>query len=157
MQKFTVKIKSQKEDENGKVATVTNEYLVKAVNYGEAEIVAYKLGEENTKFGFIVEAITKASFTEIFEYDEEHSWFKAKVAYDLMDENTGKTKTVSLPILVNAETLSGAVSCIHKEYEHVLATFRIQNVSETGIEDIIEANTYLEGREPDSKDLDDLL
>lgn len=157
MQKFTVKIKSQKEDETGKIATVTSEYLVKAVNYGEAEVVAYKLGEQNCKFGFLVEAITKATYKEIFGYDESHTWFKAKVSHVLLDEASGKEKTVAIPILVNAETLSGAVDSIHSEYAQILSTFRIQNVCETAIEDIIEANTFLSGQEPEKDDFDKYL
>ena len=93
---FECKVKYDKTMENGLVKTVTEPYLVDAVNFTEAErrfideIQPFMTGE------FTVTDIRRARLSEVVEsidLTDDH-WYKARIAYITLDEKKGVEKRV---------------------------------------------------------------
>ena len=106
---FEVKVKMQKTQEDGTQKKVTEQYVVEAATFGEAErritgsLKPYIEGE------FDVTDIKIAGYSKIVNGDENaDKYFKAKVTFVALDETTGKEKKTSELYLVQSETLESA-------------------------------------------------
>ncbi len=65
---FNTKIKYKLEDDQGKLKTITEEYLVDAVNFTEAEArITQHLSDSMGEF--TVEKVTKTKIIEVINYD----------------------------------------------------------------------------------------
>ena len=91
---FETKIKYDKMMENGIMKTVSEQYVVDALSFTEAEnqiieeMSAYISGE------FKITNISETAYKEIFFSDDEMAdkWYKAKLAFITIDEKTEKEK-----------------------------------------------------------------
>ncbi len=63
-------VKYIKEDENGKVKKVSEQYLIEALSFAEAEINFYKFLEEAIP-DFSVKTLTESGINDVFEYEED--------------------------------------------------------------------------------------
>lgn len=139
MQKwFECSLKYDKVMENGKEKKVTELYLVDALSITEAEA---RLIEEMTPFisgEFQCKGIKEAKYSEIFFSEEESAdrYFKCKLLFITLDEKSGKEKTTSTQILVQAADLRDAVGKLDEDMKGTMADYRIASVSETKIMDV---------------------
>lgn len=139
MQKwFECSLKYDKVMENGKEKKVTELYLVDALSITEAEA---RLIEEMTPFisgEFQCKGIKEAKYSEIFFSEEESAdrYFKCKLLFITLDEKSGKEKTTSTQILVQAADLRDAVGKLDEGMKGTMADYRIASVSETKIMDV---------------------
>jgi hypothetical protein len=83
---FTCKIKYQQEQENGKIAKISESYLIDAVSYTEAEARIYQELGSIIRGEFQVTAITQSRIVDIFHYDDNDVWYQCKVTYMVADE-----------------------------------------------------------------------
>ena len=127
--------------ENGTAKRVTESYLVDALSFAEAEarilreVTAYVRGEFN------VSAVKKSNVQEIFrnkiEYEDEQKWYKAKVAFITLDENTMSEKRTIAVYMVQApdfhNALENFIECMKKE---TMEDFMIVGIEETTILDV---------------------
>lgn len=139
MQKcFECSLKYEKTMENGKEKKVTELYLVDALSITEAEA---RLIEEMTPFisgEFQCKGIKEAKYSEIFFSKEVTAdrYFKCKLLFITLDEKSGKEKTTSTQILVQAADLRDAVKKLDEGMKGTMADYRIASVSETKIMDV---------------------
>lgn len=139
MQKwFECSLKYDKVMENGKEKKVTELYLVDALSITEAEA---RLIEEMTPFisgEFQCKGIKEAKYSEIFFSEEVTAdrYFKCKLLFITLDEKSGKEKTTSTQILVQAADLRDAVKKLDEGMKGTMADYRIASVSETKIMDV---------------------
>ena len=92
---FICKVKYQKTDEDGRQTMVTEPYLIDAVSFTEAEARAFeKLGEE-LPGEFKVTNVSKSNITEIVPNEMAYDWYKCKVSFVMLDEDSGKEKKVN--------------------------------------------------------------
>ena len=92
---FETKIKYEKTMEDGLTKKVTEQYVVDALSFTEAE---RRIIEEMTNYisgAFDVADIKKATYKEIFFSDAEMAdrWYKAKLQFITIDEKTEKEKS----------------------------------------------------------------
>ena len=132
---FEVKVKMQKTQEDGTQKKVTEQYVVEAVTFGEAERRITECLKPYIEGEFDVTDIKIAGYVQIVSGDENaDKYFKAKVSFLTLDETTGKEKKTSELYLVQSETLESAES----DVSHYLndSNTTISSISETSILDV---------------------
>lgn len=134
---FECKVKYVKMQEDGKEKKVSEQYVVSACSFGEAEkritesLSAYIQGE------FDVTDIKIASFGEIIDgTGDGDKFFKAKVSFVTLDETTGKEKKTSEQYLVQSDTLESAESDVKSFLND--GNTAISSISETVILDVFQ-------------------
>ena len=89
---FLCKVKYAKETEEGLLKSISEQYLVDAVSFTEAEAILYdKLGSQ-IRGDFQVSGISKSNIVDVFFYDDADIWYKCKVTYLIADGDNGKEK-----------------------------------------------------------------
>ena len=127
--------------ENGTTKRVTESYLVDALSFAEAEariikeVTPYICGE------FSVSAVKKSNVQEIFrdkvQYECEKKWYKAKVAFITLDENTNSEKRTTAVYMVQAPDFHNALeNFIEGMMKETMADFVIVGIEETTILDV---------------------
>lgn len=137
---FECKIRYEKVMEDGLQKKVTEQYVVDALSFSEAEqriieeMSAYISGE------FEVTDVKKAQYKEVFfsDADLEDRYYKAKLAFITIDEKTEKEKRSNVTYLVQAATLDGAVKNINEVMDGTMIDYEKSNIAETKIIDVFE-------------------
>ena len=132
---FEVKVKMQKTQEDGTQKKVSEQYVVEAATFGEAERRITECLKPYIEGEFDVTDIKIAGYVQIVNGDENaDKYFKAKVAFVALDETTGKEKKTSELYLVQSETLESAESDVKTFLNDGNTT--ISSISETAILDV---------------------
>ena len=137
---FLCKIRYEKTMEDGLQKKVTEQYVVDAVSFTEAEariteqMASYISGE------FEVAEIDRCVWNEVFfsENAEADKWYKAKLQFITIDEKTEKEKKTSVYYLVQAESFEAARQNIDEVMAGSMLDYVISSVSETKIIDVFE-------------------
>ena len=137
---FETKIKYEKTMEDGLTKKVTEQYVVDALSFTEAE---RRIIEEMTNYisgAFDVADIKKATYKEIFfsENDNDDRWYKAKLQFITIDEKTEKEKRSNVYYLVQAATFQGAVKNIDQVMGGTMIDYVIASLAETQLMDVFE-------------------
>lgn len=137
---FECKIRFEKIMEDGMQKRVTENYVVDALSFSEAE---ERIIEEMSSYisgEFDVTDIKKAAYKEIFFADQDTAdkWYKAKLQFITIDEKTDKEKRSTVTYLVNAGSFNGAVKNIEEVMGGTMIDYVIASVSETTIMDVYE-------------------
>lgn len=133
---FLAKIKYAKENEQGLLKDVTEQYLVDAVSFTECETIIHKKVGEYIRGDFQIVSIARSSFVETFFYEDSDVWWKCKMRYLVCDANSGKEKIVNQLHLVTAEDAKQAYDRIHESMSNMLVSFTIPEVVKTEILDV---------------------
>ena len=132
---FEVKVKMQKTQEDGTQKKVTEQYVVEAATFGEAERRITECLKPYIEGEFDVTDIKIAGYSQIVGGDENaDKYFKAKVTFVALDETTGKEKKTSELYLVQSETLESAESDVKSYLNDGNTT--ISSIAETAILDV---------------------
>ena len=136
---FEVKVKMQKTQEDGTQKKVTEQYVVEAATFGEAERRITECLKPYIEGEFDVTDIKIAGYSQIVGGDENaDKFFKAKVTFVALDETTGKEKKTSELYLVQSETLESAESDVKNYLNDGNTT--ISSIAETVILDVFTLN-----------------
>lgn len=130
---YEVKIQYQEMQEDGKEKKVTEQYVVEALSFTEAET---RIIEEMTpyisgEFDVVSEKI--APFNEIFLSDkrDDDKWFVSKVSFITIDEKTAKEKKQTFRYLVQAATSELALDYTKEMLSHGMSDYSIDAVQDT--------------------------
>ena len=137
---FLCKIRYEKTMDDGLQKKVTEQYIVDALSFTEAEariteqMSAYISGE------FEVVEIDRCQFHEVFFSDEEMAdkWYKAKLQFITIDEKTEKEKRTNVYYLVQAGSFEGARKNIDEVMGGTMIDYVINTVKETIFMDVFE-------------------
>jgi len=137
---FECKIRYEKVMEDGMQKRVTENYVVDALSFSEAE---ERIIEEMSSYisgEFDVIDIKKASYKEIFFSDDDMAdkWYKAKLQFITIDEKTEKEKRSAVNYLVQAGSFNGAVKNIDEVMGGTMIDYVTVSVSETTLMDVFE-------------------
>lgn len=135
---YTVKVKFTKEFQDGTLKRVTEAYLVNAGSFTEAEARIYEEVGEFIRGEFIVMAIARTDFADIFHYDDSDLWHKCKVRYTTEDDN-GKEKKITNDFLVSAPTTKDAYERVADSLKGLMSVFQIPTVIETDLVEVLPA------------------
>ena len=130
---YEVKVQYQKMQEDGKEKRVTEQYVVEALSFTEAEsrIAEEMLPYTDGDLDVVSEKI--APFNEIFLSDNstDDKWFVSKVAFITIDEKTEKEKKQTFRYLVQAETSEKAMDYTNEMFSHGMSDYTIDAVQDT--------------------------
>lgn len=130
------KLKFSKTMENGEVKKVTEQYLVDALSFAEAE---ERIIKEATAFihgDFTVEAVKKSNISEIFYDERGDKWYKVKTAFITLDEKTGQEKKSNQYMMVQAPDFHNALENFIEGMKGTMSDFEIASIAETKIIDV---------------------
>lgn len=132
---FEVKVKLQKMMEDGQQKKVSEQYVVEAATFGEAERRIAECLKPYIEGEFEVTYIKIAGYVQIINTNQEaDKFFKARVSFITLDETTGKEKKTSELYLVQSDTLESAESDVKSFLNDNNTT--ISSISETAILDV---------------------
>lgn len=148
---FICKVKYAKEDDKGILKNVSENYLVDAVSFTEAEARIYDELGSIIRGDFQVTNISKSNIVDVFHYDDIDIWHKCKITYVVADEDSGKEKKVTQIMLVSAHDVKEAYDRIRESLNNMLVSFRVPEVIESNI---VEIFPYVseEDKEPEIPD-----
>lgn len=136
---FLCKMRYEKTMEDGLQKRVTEQYVVDALSFTEAEarimeeMATYISGE------FEVWEIDRAVYKEIFFSDDlADKWYKSKVQFITIDEKTEKEKKTNVYYLVQGSSLENARKNIDEVMGGTMIDYVISSVSETSVMDVFE-------------------
>ena len=137
---YLCKIRYPKTAEDGTQRIVTEQYVIDALSFSEAEeritesMGSYISGE------FDIKDITMCPFKEVFFSDEEtaDNWYKVKLQFITLDERTEKERKSNILYLVQAGSFNGAVKNIDEVMGGTMIDYRITMIQETNILDVVE-------------------
>lgn len=130
---YEVKVQYPKMQEDGKEKKVTEQYVVDALSFTEAE---KRITEEMSAYihvSFDVVAEKIAPYYEILVSDriEDDKWFLSKISFVTLDEKTSKEKKTSQRLLVQADTSQTALEYTKKLFDSSMTDYTIDAVQET--------------------------
>ena len=135
---FDVKIQYQKMLEDGKEKKVTEQYVVEALSFTEAEsrIIEEMNPYISGDFDIVSEKI--APYNEIFLSDNstDDKWFVSKVGFITLDEKTAKEKKQTFRYLVQAATSEIALDYTKEMLSHGMSDYSIDSVQDTPTLDV---------------------
>lgn len=137
---FETKVKYEKVNEEGLQKKVTEQFVVEALSYTEAEariteeMSAYISGE------FEIADIKKASYKEVFFSDAENAdrFYKAKLDFITIDEKTDKEKRSRSVYLVQAASLKDAFKGIEDVMSGTMIDYDAAAIDSTNLLDVYE-------------------
>jgi len=133
---FECTAKYIKMDENGHEKKASETYMLDAISFTEAESRIYKELQTMVSGEFMVSKISKTRISEIIPSDNGDRWYKAKVAFITIDEESGKEKRTSQLVLVFSDNVKDAYDQIIEAMQGMMADFEISGINESTILDV---------------------
>ena len=135
---FECKVRYEQTQEDGMNKMVTETYVYKAADFGEAYDKATKdmpsLSDE-----FEITAMKIAQYGDVFIQDErtEEKFYRVKVNFIVLDEKTYKEKKIAQYYLVNADSVEKARKYTDTALPDTMMDYVIEAVQEAKIIDVI--------------------
>ena len=135
---FECKVRYERTQENGTEKMVTETYVYKAADFGEAYDKATKDMSTFISGEFGITGMKIAQYGEVFIQDErtEEKFYRVKVNFIVLDEKTNKEKKIAQYYLVNADSVEKARKYTDTALSQTMADFIIVSVQETMIIDV---------------------
>lgn len=133
---FLCKVKYAKENEEGLLKNISEQYLVDAVSFTEAEAILYDRLASQIRGDFQVTGISKSNIVDVFHYAESDIWYKCKISYLVADADSGKEKKVNQYMIVTADDVKNAFDRIQESLSNMLVSFRIPDIVESPIMEV---------------------
>ena len=130
---YEVKIQYQKMQEDGKEKKVTEQYVVEALSFTEAEsrIIEEMSAYINGEFDVVSEKIAAYSEIILSDKSDDDKWFISKVSFVTLDEKTAKEKKQTFRYLVQADTSEKAMDYTKEMFSHGMSDYSIDAVQDT--------------------------
>lgn len=138
---FECKVSYERQTDNLGTAKVSENYLVDALSFTEAE---KRIIEEVTPFATIgggdleVVNIRRARIAELFlsEDPSYDRYYRAKVYFITVDEKSGKEKRSAAQMIIKSDSLANAVKELTAQMDGQLAAYELAAITETQIMDV---------------------
>ena len=136
---FECKVRYEQTQEDGMNKMVTETYIYKAEDFGEAYDKATKDMSTSISGEFEITAMKIAQYKEIITQDErtEEKYYRVKVNLIILDEKTQKEKKTACYYLVNADSVEKARKYTDTAFSDTLMDYVIEAVQEVKIIDVI--------------------
>jgi hypothetical protein len=142
MQYFETKVKYTKTTESGRISKITENYLVKAVSFTDAEAIITTCMNERTSSEFVICSIKPSQGNEILACPEtlisSEKWFKARIAITDEDDFPDRETKDFHHAYINAEDLESAQAIVHKAFEECVFPYEIANIGLANIVGVME-------------------
>lgn len=135
---FVCGIRYEKTMEDGLQKKVTENYVINALSFTEAE---ERITEEMSQYisgEFDVKTCAIAPFGEVFFDDASDKWYKAKLDFITIDERSQKEKHSHVYYLVQAGSMGGALKAIDSVMGGTMIDYVVMSLQETNYIDVFE-------------------
>ena len=136
---FECKVRYEQTQEDGMNKMVTETYVYKAEDFGEAYDKATKDMSTSISGEFEITAMKIAQYKEIITQDDrtEEKYYRVKVNLIILDEKTQKEKKTACYYLVNADSVEKARKYTDTALSDTMMDYVIEAVQEAKIIDVI--------------------
>ena len=136
---FECKVRYEQTQEDGTEKVVTETYVYKAEDFGEAYGKTIKDMSTSISGEFEITAMKIARYKEIITQDDrtEEKYYRVKVNLIILDEKTNKEKKVAQYYLVNADSVEKARKYTDTALSDTMMDYVIEAVQEAKIIDVI--------------------
>lgn len=132
---FQAKVKFLRQMDNGLVKQITEQYLVDALSFTECEArVMQEVGEGMREVTMM--SVARSPIKEVVFYGDTDMWFKTKVTYSTVDEESEKERKVTTYLLVNANDVKEAYERTEEHLKEMLVPYQIPKIEESPIIDV---------------------
>ena len=135
---FECSVKYRKTNEQGINKVVTEQYLVEAVSFTEAE---HNINQQMQQFiseEFRIVNIKLTNYSEIAAFEDADYWFKSKVSLISYNDETGKEGKTNIYMLIQANDAKQAYENTITALKGTVSDFTIPSVSETKVVEVFE-------------------
>mgnify|MGYP002507807857 CR=1 FL=1 len=133
---FLTTVKYERTAEEGKIVKVSEQHLVDALSFTEAEARINKEMQSFISGEFFVDKIARTKVNELFYNDNADKWFKAKVNFISLDEIKGIEKKTPSFMYVQANDIKDAEERLNEGMKKSMADYEIASITETKIIDV---------------------
>ena len=133
---FLSTVKFEKTAEEGKIVKTSEQYLIDALSFSEAEERIIKEMKPFISGEFLVKTLTRYKVNEIFDSVESDKIFKVKANFVILDEQKGIEKKTPCSFLVYADDIKSAEANFKTGMTGSMSDYRIEKIEETKILDI---------------------
>jgi hypothetical protein len=133
---FLCKVKYAKENEEGLLKNISEQYLVDAVSFTEAEAIIYDRLGSQIRGDFQITGLSKSNIVDVFFFEDADIWYKCKVSYLVSDGESGKEKKVTQYMIVTASDVKNAYDRIQESLSNMLVSFRVPDIVESAIVEV---------------------
>ena len=133
---FECKAKYTKITESGKEQVATENFLLDAVSFTDAETRMIRQLEQMVKGEFSVIDIKKSRIGEVFPYDTGEWWFKATINLVTVDEEAGKEKKMRTYYLVMADDIKQALERLDESLSYLVIPYVVSALAVSTIVDV---------------------
>lgn len=133
---FECKVKYVKVTESGREQTITENFLLDAVSFTDAETRIMRQMEQMVKGEFSVVDIKKSKIAEVFPYDTGEWWFKATINLVTVDEEAGKEKKMRTYYLVMADDIKQALERLDESLSYLVIPYVVSAMAVSTITDV---------------------
>lgn len=130
------KIRYEKTIETGMQKKVTEQYLVDALSFAEAEARIIKEMKHFINGEFTVSAVKKDTLSEVLENTTGGIFYKAKVEFITLNEKTGSEKRTAVNMLVQASDIEESIEILKEFMKGTIADYEITGMNKTQIMDV---------------------
>lgn len=134
---FLSKVTYDKVLENGFQKKVTEQYLVDALSFTEAEARTIEEMKPFITGEFTVSAVGRARLSESF-LGEGDRYYKAKLNFITLDEKSGQEKKTAVYVLVQADNFEQSLKKLNEGMKGTISDYEIVSITETAILDVFE-------------------
>lgn len=134
---FESKVKYTKVSQSGNEQLVTENFLLDAVSYTDAETRIIRKMQEMVRGGeFQIVDIKKSRIAEVFPFEDGEWWFKATINLVTVDEDAGKEKKLRTYYLVMADDIKEALERLEQSLEYLVIPYVVSSLQVSTIVDV---------------------
>jgi len=132
---FSCKINYLKQAENGTIFKKSEQYMLNALSFTEAEARLQGILEEYIP-EYNLATCAKSNINDIVIDESRDFFFKLKVTYVSVDSDSGKEKKISENYLVQADSIKDAIEKTEVRMEGSIVEWEIANAAKTNVVDV---------------------
>ena len=134
---FESKAKYMKISESGRETMITENFLLDAVSFTDAESRMIRQMQQMVKGGeFSVVDIKKSKIAEIFPFDKGEWWFKVTINLVTIDEEAGKEKKLRTYYLIMADDIKQALDRLDESLSYLVIPYVVTSIAVSTIVDV---------------------
>ena len=134
---FESKVKYMKVSESGKENMVTENFLLDAVSFTDAETRIIRQMQQMVKGGeFQVIDIKKSKIAEVFPFDDGEWWFKVTINLVTIDEEAGREKKLRTYYLIMADDIKEVLQRLDESLSYLVIPYVTSAITVSTIIDV---------------------
>jgi len=134
---FESKVKYTKVSGSGNEQHVTENFLLDAVSYTDAETRIIRKMQELIKGNeFTIVDIKKSRIAEVFPFESGEWWYKATINLVTLDEEAGKEKKMRTYYLIMADDIKEALERLDESLSYLVIPYVTTSIAVSTIVDV---------------------